>query len=59
MIETIHMKRHTASAVIGMLLVATTLILSGCGPIMSLLCMGQKQTAMDCSTDQTRAPSAP
>jgi uncharacterized protein YceK len=53
------MKRHTARNVLGSLLLATMLTLSGCGPIMSLLCIDQKQTDMDCSTDQTRAPPAP
>jgi uncharacterized protein YceK len=59
MIDTTHTKRRAAQALIGSLLFVTMVTLLGCGPIMSLLCSGQKQTDMDCSTDQTRAPSAP
>ena len=48
------MKRPTAKVLVCSLLLAATLILSGCGPIMSLLCSGEKQTDMDCSTENPR-----
>jgi uncharacterized protein YceK len=59
MVTSTHTKRHTGQILVGSLLLAMTLILSGCGPIMSLLCAKQKQTDMDCSTDQQTAPRAP
>ena len=48
------MKQRTVQVLVGSLLLATMLTLSGCGPIMSLLCSDQKQTDMDCSTENPR-----